>query len=94
MSNAVDKHNPAGMAAWLRERARVNREWAKQPPPALVIEQHHRNVMPHFALRFDQAAEMIEQLSRGEHICSRCYLRMLPFVEDDPNLPPEPDPIF
>jgi hypothetical protein len=82
MSASVDKHGPAGMAQWLRERARVNREWAKEPPPPPVIDQHHRNVMPHFALRFEQAAEMIERLARGEHICTRCYHRIDPPTEE------------
>lgn len=89
MAEQIDKHDPASMAAWLRERAKANREVA-----ALSREQwpYHPDVQRHFALRFEQAAEMIEGLARGEHICTRCYLRMLPpaFGSDQP----EPDPLF
>ena len=58
MSTEVDKHDPAGMAAWLRERAKANREIA-----ALPREQwpYRPAVLQHWALRFEQAAEMFER---------------------------------
>jgi hypothetical protein len=64
-SASVDTHDYAGMAAWLRERARVNREFAANPPDPHTLEQWQRNVMPHLAFRFEQAAIMIESLQAG-----------------------------
>jgi hypothetical protein len=58
----LDKHDPAGMAAWLRERARINREWEHITPEATLLLNWQRNVMPHLSFRFEQAAEMIERL--------------------------------
>jgi hypothetical protein len=56
----IDTHDPAGMAAFLRERAKANREIA-----ALPFDQWPRrpDVLRHWALRFDQAAKMIERLA-------------------------------
>lgn len=53
----LDKHDPASMAAWLRVRAKANRDLAHVPP-----QQWEVNVLPHIAFRLDQAADMIERL--------------------------------
>jgi hypothetical protein len=55
----VDTHDAAGMVAWLRNRAEVNRNYAALPP-----QQWEANVLPHIAFRLDQAADMIERLDR------------------------------
>jgi hypothetical protein len=94
-ADPVDTHDPAGMAAFLRKRAAASREFVKLTDEHQIrqfMEAWQRNVLPHFAFRFEQAAEMIERLAAGEHICTKCYLRMLPFAKDSDS--PEPDPLF
>lgn len=62
----LDRHSPAQAAAFLRERARVNRdEYARQLPRPL--EQWEINVLLHWAARFEQIAELIEHLARPAH---------------------------
>jgi hypothetical protein len=58
----IDTHDPSGMAAFLRERAKANREVA-----ALPFDQwpHRPDVLRHWGLRFDQAAQMIETVERS-----------------------------
>lgn len=58
----VDTHDPAGMARWLRERAEANRQFRTHPNPQQFLENWQRNVMPHLAFRFDQAADLLERL--------------------------------
>lgn len=60
-SMTIDAHDPAGMAAFLRERAKANREIAALPPEEWP---HRPEVLRHWALRFEQAATMIERLHR------------------------------
>ena len=64
--NPVDTHDPAGMAAFLRARAQASREFLKLTDEQQIrqfLESWQKNVLPHFAFRFDQAATMIEGLS-------------------------------
>jgi hypothetical protein len=91
----LDKHDPAGMARWLRERSEAAHEFLALDGEAQqrqYLNRWQQNVLPHLAFRFEQAAEMIERLAAGEHICTKCYLRMLPFAKDSDS--PEPDPLF
>jgi len=57
----VDVHDPAGYAAWLRERAKANREIALLPREQWP---YRPGVLQHWALRFDQGADLIERLER------------------------------
>lgn len=52
----LDKHDAGSAALWLEERAKANREVA-----ALPREQwpYHPDVQTHFALRFEQIAELL-----------------------------------
>ena len=67
MATEVDVHDPAGMAAFMRERARCSREFLKLTSEEQIrqfMESWQRNVLPHFAFRFEQGAELIERLER------------------------------
>lgn len=87
-TDKVDTLTPPAMAAWLRETAVNTRTHGQRP----TLTTKEMNVAPHVAFRLEQAAELIEQLARGEHICARCYLRMQPPATDSGL--PEPDPLF
>lgn len=61
----VDKHDAAGMARWLRERAKANRNTEQNNRDTLgriVLEPWRENLMPHIAFRLEQAAELIERM--------------------------------
>lgn len=60
----LDKHDPAGMARWLRERQAACLEFYKLDSEAQqrqYLNRWQQNVLPHLAFRFQQAAEMVEQ---------------------------------
>jgi hypothetical protein len=57
----VDTHDPAGYAAFLRERAKANREIADLPREQWP---YRPAVLQHWTLRFEQGAELVERLSR------------------------------
>lgn len=61
----VDRHSPEQAAAFLRERARVNREYAHIPP-----QQWEANVLQHWATRFAQIAQLIEELDLARKLLS------------------------
>lgn len=58
----VDRHDLAGYAAWLRERAKANRDIAMLPREEWP---YRPAVLQHWAFRFDQGAELIERLERA-----------------------------
>lgn len=63
----VDTHDPAGMAAFMRKRAHHSREFVKLTSEEQIrhfMQRWQKNVLPHYAFRFDQGAEMIERLVR------------------------------
>lgn len=53
-----DKHNPEGAALWLEARARTNRI---QRTPGDALTREHCNLLPHFAFRFEQIAELLRK---------------------------------
>lgn len=90
-TDPVDTLAPPAMAAWLRETAANTRRYSN-PAWCDAHCKQHDPIAAHVAFRLEQAAELIEQLARGEHICARCYLRMMPPSKDSGL--PEPDPLF
>lgn len=72
MADPVDTHDPAGMAAFLRERAQHSREFVKLTSEEQIrhfMQQWQKNILPHFAFRFEQAATMVEtQAAEIEHL--------------------------
>lgn len=79
MKNDVDMHSPADLAAWLRKRADENRRVSELPPDEWP---RSAGLLKHLAFRFDQAAQIVEQMERdmrhaprGECICPNCGLR-------------------
>lgn len=84
VTDAIDTHDPAGMAGWLRERAKANREIAGLP-----IDQwpHRPDVLRHWALRFEQAADMVERLDRK---CG-ALATLLYGTPENPKSPAEPE---
>jgi len=63
----VDVHDPAGMAAWLRERKAACLEFYKldsEEQQRHFLQRWQQHVLPHLAFRFGQAAELIERLER------------------------------
>jgi hypothetical protein len=92
-TDPVDEHDPDGMAAWLRKRAEENRRVAELPP-----QDWPRNpgVLQHLALRFEQAAAMVEKLSAAliavrdyDHCYDSCADAMAKIAATA--LPPTPD---
>lgn len=81
MMAEIDTHDPPGMAAYLRERARVNRELADIP-----VDQWPRypDVARHVALRFDQAADMIDRLQERIEILARQLAQSCDDARSDP----------
>jgi hypothetical protein len=66
----VDTHDPAGMAAFMRRRAQHSREFVKLTSEEQIrhfMQQWQKNILPHFAFRFEQAAEMMEHLASDCH---------------------------
>jgi hypothetical protein len=62
----VDTHDPAGMAAFMRRRAECSREFLKLTSEEQIrqfMESWQRNILPHFAFRFEQGAELIERMA-------------------------------
>lgn len=62
----VDTHDPASMAAFLRERAKASRHFLTLTSEEQIrqfMQDWQKNVLPHFAFRFEQAAEMVERLN-------------------------------
>lgn len=62
----LDKHDPAGMARWLRERSTAAHEFLaldSERQQRQYLNRWQQNVLPHLAFRFEQAAQMIEDLN-------------------------------
>lgn len=79
----VDVHDPAGMAAFMRERARCSREFLKLTSEEQIrqfMESWQRNVLPHFAFRFEQGAELIERLERENETLRLAFFQLTDFA--------------
>lgn len=66
MTNAVDTHDPVGMAGWLRERKSAVVEFLaldSETQQRQYLAKWQQNVLPHLAFRFEQAAQLIESLN-------------------------------
>lgn len=55
-----DAHDSEGAALWLESRARENRV---PRSPGEILTRDHCNLLPHFAFRFEQIAELLRKLA-------------------------------